>query len=220
MAQSKGLHCQPSKSWGLSENEVTHRNWLFWVIYCYEKYIVFRSGRPSVSSFPSCSAQEQELTLQILDDDDITCEIPKTAVPGSTIDPIVLRGVVEHAQICSLMSKRLAAIRTLRHSPDDLMSIVRQLGDSLDSWWTSLPEHLKNNSSSEDNIRFCHMYHGSRIALHTNFTYPWISVLITGNKSQDYQDQLMLSANRAAESAREIIMSTRKIDANVSSPAW
>lgn len=172
----------------------------------------------------------EKLTAQILDDDNISCEIPETAVPGSTINPVVFRSVIKHAQICSTMSKKLSSVRTFRQSPKDLKETVRQLGSSLDTWWHSLPDYFKITgalnqtsplfSQQNDTIRFCHMYYGSRIALHANFTYPWISTLLGGNGNKDFLDQLASSAKIAAESAREIIMSTRRIDTNVSSPAW
>jgi hypothetical protein len=50
LAQSKGLHRQPSRQWKLPAAEVLHRNWTFWAVYCLEKYIALRSGRPSVST--------------------------------------------------------------------------------------------------------------------------------------------------------------------------
>lgn len=49
LAQSKGLHRQPAKSWHLSSQEVLQRNWTFWAVYCHDKYLALRSGRPSVS---------------------------------------------------------------------------------------------------------------------------------------------------------------------------
>ena len=52
LAQSKGLHRQPAKLWNVPHSEVLHRNWLFWAIYCCEKGIINRSGRPSVR-FPT-----------------------------------------------------------------------------------------------------------------------------------------------------------------------
>lgn len=172
----------------------------------------------------------ERLTIQILDDDNISCEIPNSAVPGSTIDPVVFRNVIKHAQICSAMSKSLSSVRTFRQSPKDLMEIVRQLDSSLDVWWSLLPADLKSAGTlsqektrfpqNRDTIRFCHMYYGSKIALHANFTYPWISVLLGGNRNKAFLDQLAFSARIAAESAREIIISTRYIDADVSSPAW
>lgn len=49
LVQSKELHRQPAKLWNLPESEIIHRNWLFWAIYCCEKAIINRSGRPSVN---------------------------------------------------------------------------------------------------------------------------------------------------------------------------
>jgi hypothetical protein len=48
LAQAKGLHLHPLDSWDLDENTIVYRSWLFWTIYCYEKHIAYRSGRPSV----------------------------------------------------------------------------------------------------------------------------------------------------------------------------
>ena len=48
VAQAKGLHRQPSRTWNLPETEILHHNWLFWAIYCCEKQIAQRCGRPSV----------------------------------------------------------------------------------------------------------------------------------------------------------------------------
>jgi len=48
MACSKGLHRRPPRSWNTPRHEVRHRNWMFWSIYCLEKQICTRSGRPSV----------------------------------------------------------------------------------------------------------------------------------------------------------------------------
>jgi hypothetical protein len=51
LAQSKGMHLQPLDSWELEPDDILNRNWLFWTIYCYEKHIASRSGRPSVSRY-------------------------------------------------------------------------------------------------------------------------------------------------------------------------
>ena len=51
LAQSKGLHRQPAAAWHLPQLELLHRNWTFWAVYCYDKYLALRSGRPPVSTF-------------------------------------------------------------------------------------------------------------------------------------------------------------------------
>ena len=52
LAQAKGLHRRPAKAWNLSTHDELHHTWLFWAIYCCEKHIAYRSGRPSVSQKP------------------------------------------------------------------------------------------------------------------------------------------------------------------------
>lgn len=49
VAQAKGLHRRPAKAWNLAAHDELHYSWLFWAIYCCEKHIAHRSGRPSVS---------------------------------------------------------------------------------------------------------------------------------------------------------------------------
>ena len=53
VAQAKGLHRRPADTWNLSKHDELHFGWLFWAIYCCEKHIAHRSGRPSVSSLCS-----------------------------------------------------------------------------------------------------------------------------------------------------------------------
>lgn len=53
VAQAKGLHRRPANTWNLTKHDELHFSWLFWAIYCCEKHIAHRSGRPSVSN--SCS---------------------------------------------------------------------------------------------------------------------------------------------------------------------
>ena len=50
LAQAKGLHRHPARAWNLAGDDVIHYNWLFWAVYCCEKQIAQRSGRPSVSA--------------------------------------------------------------------------------------------------------------------------------------------------------------------------
>jgi Fungal specific transcription factor domain len=52
LAEQKGLHQRPQKSWGLGPEEIAGRNRLFWVLYWLDKTISLRSGRPSVRPFP------------------------------------------------------------------------------------------------------------------------------------------------------------------------
>jgi len=49
LAQLKGLHLAVSSQSKLKKEEVRHRQYIWWVLYSYEKHLAWRSGRPSVS---------------------------------------------------------------------------------------------------------------------------------------------------------------------------
>lgn len=60
LAQSLALHRYPPAEWNLTEAEKGERNRLFWVVYCLDKTIALRCGRPS-----------------IIQDDEISCIFPR-----------------------------------------------------------------------------------------------------------------------------------------------
>ena len=212
LAQSKGLHRQPAKSWALPENEVLHRNWLFWAIYCVEKYIAYRSGRPSA-----------------IDDNDISCEIPSKIAPGSTIGLEYFVNIIKHAQIASEISTRLASCKAFRQTPEVLAQTASELSLRLRTWKTSLPAYLQPGASFKSlerphGIRNGHIiylhyaYYGSLMAIHTIFTYPWISAALGIEQSLEFQSQIFVSTNAVAEAARSILMTTRDLEIDAGLP--
>ncbi|MCJ1299227.1 hypothetical protein MMC08_002019 [Hypocenomyce scalaris] len=214
LAQAKGLHRQPSKSWKLPEIEIVQRNWLFWTIYCVEKLIAYRSGRPSA-----------------IDDDDISCQVPNTVVPGSAMDLDVLTAYVQHAQLSSMISRRLLSVKSFQQSPSVLIQTVQELGQRLQHWRDSLPPVLQMNriiKSAElpRNIQVLHvvkirfLYCGSLMAIHTVFAYPWISALFGNAQTQAVRNQIAISSNAVAEGARSLILAVRSISVDVASPQW
>lgn len=50
LAQSKGLHLNCPEASKPQAGEALSRQWLWWVLYAYEKHVAYRSGRPSVSA--------------------------------------------------------------------------------------------------------------------------------------------------------------------------
>ena len=49
LALSLGLHREPSDGYFHKDSDAVQRIWLFWAVYCCEKHIAQRCGRPSVS---------------------------------------------------------------------------------------------------------------------------------------------------------------------------
>lgn len=55
LAQSIGLHLAVSPRSKIKKEEVLHRQYIWWVLYSYEKHLAWRSGRPSVICCPKAS---------------------------------------------------------------------------------------------------------------------------------------------------------------------
>ncbi|OAQ65542.2 major facilitator superfamily protein [Pochonia chlamydosporia 170] len=218
LAQSRGLHRQPSKAWNLPDDEVLHRNWTFWALYCYDKYLAMRCGRPSM-----------------LDDEDISCEIPISIPAGSTLDISICTAYIRHAQICSQMMKRLLSPQSLNQSADDLLREIEEFETKLTERRLCLPDHLsldadallhltgphrvKANMSTEYSLLH-RAYHGSVIALHANFHYPWISsgILNVDVNNNALRDPVMQNSSRVAEAARQILASLKHWAPDIGSP--
>lgn len=214
LAQARGLHRQPSKSWRLPETEVLQRNWLFWTVYCIEKLIAYRSGRPSA-----------------IDDDDITCQIPNTVTPGGAMDLDVLTAYVQHAQISSMISRRLLSAKSFQQSPSVLVQTAQELSQRLQHWRDSLPPMLQTDKIIKSaelprNVQVLHvirvrfLYCGSLMAIHTVFAYPWISAMFGNNQSQALRNQIVVSSNSVAEAARSLILAVKYVSIDAATPQW
>jgi hypothetical protein len=213
LAQAKGLHREPSGSWGLSISDVLTRNWLWWAIYCQEKQIALRSGRPSS-----------------IDDDDISTPIPTSAPPGSIIDVEIFTLTIRHAQICSQILSRITSVRASKQSCAQAIDIVHDIHTKLQNLLESIPPDLNfGNRKAQDcaippqRMSGCYLQlaiHTSLMAIYVIFFYPWISFRF-GNESEPvFQNLAVSSSNTIANSARRIILMLRFLKTDITTPAW
>ncbi|KAJ9636115.1 hypothetical protein H2204_005387 [Knufia peltigerae] len=91
LAVTQGLHRHPIQSWNLPEHEVAMRNCTFWALYCLDKDLAWRAGRPST-----------------MDDDDITCEVPPS---------MYFQGLVRISRLSSIAYRKLASASALQSTP-------------------------------------------------------------------------------------------------------
>ncbi|KIX06764.1 uncharacterized protein Z518_04740 [Rhinocladiella mackenziei CBS 650.93] len=213
LAQAKGLHREPSKSWGLPQSDVLNRSWLWWAIYCLEKQIAFRSGRPSV-----------------IDDDNISTPIPTKAPPGSTIDVEVFTLIIKHAQISAQISRRIMSVEAFKQSSAEAMDTIHDIHRQLLDLLESIPPQLqvKNavrheypaNSRRVHTIYLHFAIYGSLMATHIIFFYPWISLRFGTESDPKFQNQVVSSSETIATAARQIILVLRSITTDVAIPAW
>ena len=63
-------------------------------------------------------------------------------------------------------------------------------------------------------------YFGSVMAIHSIFTYPWNNAVFGADQTTALRSQISLSSNIVAEAARNIIIATKYVDIDASSPIW
>jgi hypothetical protein len=150
---------------------------------------------------------------------------------GSTVNLDCLTYIIKHAQILSLISKRLATVKSFRQTPKQITETVCELDMQLQQWRESLPPFLQPAEPIKLNElpRGVHLYHvmyiryayfGSVMAIHSIFTYPWNSAVFGTGQTPLLRNQISLSTNIVVEAARSIILDTKYIDINASSPIW
>lgn len=119
------------------------------------------------------------------------------------------------------MIKQLLSVKAFKQPPEVLFENMEMLERRLEEWRTSLPDYLTLSPTNPSNasavpyrnranaLRLHFIYHGSIIALHANFHYPWIcSVLLMRNELQ-FRDGIAQSSARAAEASRQILSALR-----------
>lgn len=216
MAQARRLHRQPPESQGLQECDILNRGWLWWTVYCLEKQIAFRSGRPSA-----------------IVDDDITTQIPTTAAPGSSCDVELFTFIIKNAQISSQVSRRLMSVMAFQQPTNDIIKTVADLHKQLQRLLDSLPSGLKVDTPVRGPQYFqmrprlvytlyLHFaIYGSLIAIHVLFFYPWMPApFCSETTTSAFRTQVARSSSTIANAARKIILIVRAITIDAASPAW
>ena len=167
----------------------------------------------------------------MIDDDDISCQIPTERVNGTTVDLQILSAIVKHAQISSSIFKRLASVKALRQPPQEICDAVHEMDRTLQQWRESLPQYLRIGAPIEpsdfpSNIKVSHVlhlqsaYYSSVLAIHTRFTFPWASNTSARNRSPALRNAMELSAKTVADASRNIILTSRCIKVDAASPKW
>lgn len=231
LAQSKGLHLQAKVSRNLSEEEIAFRNSLWWSLYSYDKHLVFRLGRPSVSDpRPQVKAAVHDGS-QAIDDDDISCPVPQSGIPGNHKNMGFYRSTIRHSQISSLISKRLATEKAKTQTPEEMLKHLEDLDQCLRAWHDDIPASFRNgppfkSMNLEPGVQLSHLiftrfiYCGSLVAMHSIFCHPWSRPELATSKNPAVVAQRERSIEIVASAARDIIMATQGLSISASSPVW
>ncbi|KXH45058.1 hypothetical protein CSIM01_01187 [Colletotrichum simmondsii] len=135
LAQSIGLNCTPPLEWSLSDVEKKERNRVFWAVYCLDKSIALRCGRPAV-----------------ICDEEISCTFPRgidLAHPGSAtnvtetgegeLDVDFFRYFTKLARIGGDISRSLYSASALFMPISRLVPALDRLLQDLEKWLISIP---------------------------------------------------------------------------------
>lgn len=168
----------------------------------------------------------------MIDDDEISCQVPVSICSGSTIDIDGVTAAIRHAQISSRISKQLLSIKAFQQSPEALLDAMKGLDSQLRVWKASLPERLKpeeivtslNQSNRKiplSSLLISYAYWGTLIKIHTVIAYPWIrTVLFRDLESETLQKQEHSSSEVIHQAARNILILARTFEIRADSSQW
>jgi len=220
LAQSLALHHFPPPEWGLSEKEQQERNRLFWVIYCLDKTIALRCGRPPV-----------------LHDHEISCAFPHGAGTvlsierGSELTPHghsvdLLLCAVKLARICGMITEKLYSASGLCLPAAELQQDATRILKNLDAWRRTLPPSLQPGKPFGKTRGLSHASQMQLLVIHSTYYYLLCAIhrRFTPMFTQDGKDSRHYISSSAEvthmEAARAIILLTKFLDIESFTPGW
>ncbi|KAK0369084.1 hypothetical protein CLIM01_13552 [Colletotrichum limetticola] len=222
LAQSIGLNCSPPPEWSLSDVEKRERNRVFWAVYCLDKSIALRCGRPAV-----------------ICDEEISCTFPRgidLARPGSAtnvtetgegeLDVDFFRHFTKLARIGGDISRSLYSASALFMPISRLVPALNRLLQDLESWLKSIPIKVRPGRPLG---KILGRQGGSRVqilVLHSSYYYVLCSILRRGspmfNQGKSDAERLIDRKSHIShiEAARSIVLLTKHLDIESFTPAW
>lgn len=163
----------------------------------------------------------------MINDDDITCEIPTKVHPGSAIELDMLTYIIQTCQFYNQISRQLLSTRALHETPAKMLRLVKQFDIQLQAWKEALPSHLRptdflkqfkmpgTNRSLGLMTAHCSFYDLIMI-IHSIFVYPWVIDSFSDNLDADLaleiRAQTATSSRLVANAARSLVIIARNLD--------
>ena len=141
---------------------------------------------------------------------------------------------IRHAKICSRILREVMSNKAQKSSPRELQKVVKDIDQQLRSLLDEFPSELRIGTlakqseethpmSRRNHTLFLYFsIHGSLLAIHSHFFYPWLSARIADRQHPDasLDEQVIFSSNTVAEGARKILLAVRTVTTNVATPTW
>ncbi|KAE8421238.1 fungal-specific transcription factor domain-containing protein [Aspergillus pseudocaelatus] len=224
LAHSLALNRHVPRKWRMSEREQRERHRLFWVIYCLDKSIALRSGRPPV-----------------IHDEDISCPFPRDVRYGTARVVSMEREVdteevffdfflclARFYRICSLMTQKLYSTLALCQPTSRLQTVANGILTRLEKWRESIPEQFRPGQSFSRlpmgglllrmQVLVLHFsYYYAVCAVHRRFT----PMFLQGNEEDKAAECTPQGSSVThIEAARSMALLTKYLDVESYTPAW
>jgi hypothetical protein len=228
LAHSLALHRYPPAEWNLTEAEKSERNRLFWVVYCLDKTIALRCGRPS-----------------IIQDDEISCWFPhgvrvlqnekhgsggtnhNTDEESQTVDFFLC--YTKFARLCGRIAKHLySAVALSRPSFELTVAANRMLAD-LEIWRQSIPYNARPGHSCSRFQAVAGVSKTQLLVLHFSYNYALCAVhrrftpmFLHDDENHQLIERPLLRQMPTThiEAARSMALFTKHLDVESYAPAW
>lgn len=218
LAQSLALNRHPPPEWDLTESEKRERNRVFWVIYCLDKMIGLRCGRPCViyDEEVSCCFPRGVRVIQRGNDEEVKGSAPFDFFLCFT----------KLSRIGGNVSRMLYSATALYTPSSRLVLRLNGLLGDLQAWVHSIPDGIRPGKHLNRMPDTHGLSRDQIVVLHTSYYYVLCAIYrrFTPIFAQDSKslEHLIDSKSHVShiEAARCIALLTKHLDFESFSPAW
>ena len=163
-----------------------------------------------------------------MDDDEISCQVPQTALSGKPGETTYCHILIDLMKLTSSAKKQLSSARALRKTPAELLEAVQALQRELEEARRSAAQRgfpLESTlvaSQLLSGLTMCQAqslhYHYVLLVMDINtpLAYPWSNVNVYARKDGATLAQIEVSVDAVARASRSAILATRQIQINAS----
>ncbi|EFX06040.1 fungal specific transcription factor domain containing protein [Grosmannia clavigera kw1407] len=221
-AQALGLNYQPSRAWQLSSAELRERSRVFWAVYCLDKTVALRCGRPA-----------------ILHDAEISCHFPRgvpvlqTATPSSDSDVLLSSSPFDLflyftrlARICGAITRQLYSATAVTAAATRLLFDAQQLLHDLEAWRLAIPTTIQPGRPLGRMREAEQLTHLQVVILHSSYYYVLCAIYRRFSPLFTHHDETSRAAICSrmpaayVQAARSMVLLTKHLDTESFTPGW
>lgn len=165
-----------------------------------------------------------------MDDEEISCQIPRFPIAGSSVNLFYCDTVVRLAQLSSRAFKGALSYQAFRKGPKALANAVQTLAAELEALRRSKeqegflldapidPSHLPAMLSLQQALYLQYAYFNTELIIHAVLTTPWSQEMPGLRHEPSAVSQSAVSVEVVAQTCRKAILATQHIQLEASTP--